>query len=673
MRLSPTAALLILAPGLWLSPAAVAQRSGGKPLLDLGAAPHAPEPGTGASAIALAESLDRDAAALESKGPREHAQAAVRRLAQKLAVTGEAAGEAGSERLVLARTLGRGLPEIDQTLAGLTDATAEARLALIAHDLLDAVAALDSAGADTQRTVRDGLASLAQIGPALGTPPDPAREWTKVTSLDPPVAAALESAERFLTEAEGWPAYRASAARLRTFLREAGVAVATPPPWLGAPARKALAEQTRAAAAALVEPTTRAQAGPALERVARLARLVAALDHLEDSAPTKKTRAAAAAFIATPAGEGDAERLDAASRLLDLIQARSHLPEEKTLARQVRPAWRSLLAAARQSELKLLPLVDNALAHPGGLSDPAVLAAMASHKQNLDDLRQLATLNGLMTEGSPPDKEAAVIDRWKRIADRVIKLGQDMAKPSDRDAAVAMLREMTSQVDRFGSLPGEAELRDATKGRGTLAASWGRVTGGKGEALLTELSDRRSGWLQGWDRAGYAGTQGDIQRLEGIRALLLILRDAAAADPTGPAYPVLQATTGWELSPEAMTELSGDLVEKCAKATTAMAAGDAEQCSKLVTEIRDQRCGALLAGRLARDPGTPANWAAVEACGGCAPPCPGWTDHHGAEVMSVCRYAEELPSLKKASKADGTAAFVNSAARAVLEALDAGR
>src|SRR5215475_7267873 len=79
-----------------------------KPLLDLTAAPTAPAPGSGAGTLALADSLNSQSDQIERAGGTR-AATEIRRLAADLLSSGEKAGQPGSGRVVLGRTLADGI------------------------------------------------------------------------------------------------------------------------------------------------------------------------------------------------------------------------------------------------------------------------------------------------------------------------------------------------------------------------------------------------------------------------------------------------------------------------------------------------------------------------------------------------------------------------------------
>ena len=99
-------------------------------MLDFGSG--APEPGTGASALALAQSLIDDAQRIEREQTDELSSAdaariALRRLAAAMLTQGEHAGAKGSARIVAARRIAQRLDRIDARLGQLqaTDPAAD--------------------------------------------------------------------------------------------------------------------------------------------------------------------------------------------------------------------------------------------------------------------------------------------------------------------------------------------------------------------------------------------------------------------------------------------------------------------------------------------------------------------------------------------------------------------
>jgi hypothetical protein len=186
--------------------------------------------------------------------------------------------------------------------------------------------------------------------------------------------------------------------------------------------------------------------------------------------------------------------------------------------------------------------------------------------------------------------------------------------------------------------------------------------------------------MSGWDKAGYAGSAGDVERLKALRGLMEVLEDAAAVVPVGdadsaPEYAALQAWPGWELSGEGFKAIAGGLTEKCAAAVGAIVNGDAAQCLKLVEQIKADHAAALLAGKLAREAAArgikPVDVVIEVGSGG---PVEGvsWMGRWAEGIADVCRYAEEAAAARRLGakdRAEGILKFVNMRANAALEAM----
>lgn len=656
--------------------------------LDLGGGPSAPPPGSGAATRAMAEDLVRQAAATNSAGDAAaSARAAARVLAARLISTGEAMGQTGSARIVLGRTLARGMEDLDRAIGSITGPTAEADLSLLARDFAAAAAALAPPEADACRITRDALAGvLGRGGEAAGWIDEPALAAPMVAPLGPELAAwsaapgvapeaieALRGLDAVFEAAETWGAYRPAAARLRAAVRAAAAAPLGTQQWVPAATRERLGADFSAAARELASDNI-AGAPAALARLGRLARLISRVDELDDSAPGRRVRAAVADAAAGLGGGG----LDAMERTLDLALFKP--ADDRSLVRHVRPAWRIIAPTLRQTEQKLLGAMPEILARPEAMTDPAVLSAIAAHRRVVQDLQMLAGLSATLGERgidlAVKPGEQGPQPRWVRISDRVLRLGQDMAKPEGRDEALASLRELAGQLERFLELPGEASLR-----RGGPA--WEVLAGGKQSALLSEISDRRGGWLDGWDRQGYAGAAGDIQRLDSLRAIMETMHDLvpvveatdARAATGGSAYTALLAWPGWELSPESLGELCRGMSDRTAEAVALITSGDAAKAQETVAQVRRDFAVAILAGRLARElegrGQSPERTALSEAAAGGPAPGQSWMAERAAALADICRYGEEAAAAWKAKesqdRAESLTRFVNRLAAEILE------
>ncbi|MFM9995487.1 MAG: hypothetical protein ACKVU4_06750 [Phycisphaerales bacterium] len=717
LRTPAVAALFALAAPLAVPTPAHAQ------LLDLRSAP-APVAGDGAAAAALAEQLTRDAERFSAdRGDAVgRARAAWRRAAARLLADGESAGPAGSPRVLLGWTLARRANALDSlwTTAAVPPPGPEA--ALMAHDL-DAAVESGAFARDAERVLRDVFA--ATLGPTADAAPpphgwveaDPATEaapdqtpgafthrmdaWATIDGITPEAIAALRDLDATLRIADGWTAYTRTADHTRGLILAAS-GVFAPRPWVDADARRVLAGHFGHAAQALGDPATRDTTG--LDRLAALASLMQRADRLEFVSPAggagvRAARAAVVQVAAAPPSPGDERaRFDACARGMELVLARAAQPEDTALLRQVRPAYRTLLASLRQDEVHLLGALPDMLRRPDALTEPGIVAVLGRVQRTLDDLHALAALSaGLAapTAPAPPDREArepSVAPERERLASRVLTLGQAMAKPDTRDSARADLRAFAERFARSVSIPGEEALNAAIAAGGPDRGVWSEVTGVQELTLSTEIADRRGFWLEAWEHADADAQADQGARLDNLCRLLelqldaarvlRVIRDARADGAAGvdpPGYSPLQAWPGWELSIEALAVLAADLPARLGRLTTQALGPDPAKTAADVETVRAQFAAALLCGRLmplaeARALGRIVDRATLFelATGGPrdAAPGPSWLAQIRAELADVSRYAEEIGPAEQTGAKDRAAklrAYVNARALAALE------
>lgn len=686
---------------LLLSTSAIAQQP--KPLLDLGSGPKAPEAGTGAAAGALVEDMRRQADEIGHRAgatTRDQARAAARAFIRQLAATGEAAGQRGSQRLLIARTLARGLREIDSRIPADGAPGSSVSCTLLRDDLELAAAAL-TPDADPWRVTRDAFATITQLAPQniAGWPEDPHLDaalilpfgaeielWAKLPGVSAEAAATLRELDAITTTAESWTAYGPAARQLRAAVRSAAGTLQSPISYLPDAAKKIMGEQFSGAVLKLDKDDRREAGLVELRRLAHLGRIAARAGEVEDQGLARKIRLSLIQLMGSsqPDLGGEARTLEAFERGLDLLASKGRLPDERDLARQLRPLNRALVPTLRDAERKLLAALPDLLTRLDAMTDPGVLATISAYKRAVRDLEIIGELNAAMIgEKTATSGEPVVSDRWKRIADRVLKLGQDAARPELRESALEAVRGMGEQIAQFTKLPGEDSLRDsAQKAKNAapdkpVSTAWTALTGGREGSLVSEISDRRGGWLDGWDRAGYAGSAGEVQRLMALRELMGVLDVARGLIETGPgSATALNSWAGWEISGDGLKALAPDLAGMTSEATRMIVEGEAATCVEQVNKIREQCAGALLAARLARAAAEskqvfPAD-AMLEA--GCGGPVAGvhWMARFADELADVCRYADEVAAAQKlgaASRAEAMLKFIGTRANAVQDAL----
>lgn len=667
-----------------------------KPLLDLRAAPGPPAAGSGAGALALADQLAAQATTLEQSaraGPR--AQAALRRLARELLVSGEALGPAGSARIVMGRTLARSLPELDAFIAGAND---DPMLHAVLADISSARQQMNSSQADPDLVLRDGLALLSHMaGPAPGVggwidlhptadpPPlaDRIDTLAKRPGVSPEAVEVLRAMDVAATESADWPAFAAAGSRHRRLVLDAAASFEPAPAWLPEPARRILGERFSHAVVGLSKQDSRNESLATFRRLVALARLIRLAESLDDNPAGKRIRAAVAQAVSIPAAEADARTADAIVEVLQLALSRSSWPDEKRLARQFRPPLRVFLATARQTEQQMLASLPEVLRRPEAMTDPGTLAAITAHRRAVADVEGLLAVAAAFA--APGEGEPVVDKPWTTAANRVLKLSQDLgsAKADQRDAALASLRGLFDTVSRCWKLPGEDELRDAVKAEAgkplpERANPWAALSGGREAALLGELTDRRAGWLFDWEKGISAGSDG--RRLETLRTVLALLQDAAPLVRPGEDYARLIAWPGWELSSATFRALATGLESQGAEAVRLLLAGDSDQARATVEKARGEFAAAILGARLCREaarrgiaPITDARAALRELTAGGPIQGRSWLGAETKLLDDVCRYGEEiLPQRKLGAKdkADALQRYVNAKAAEALDHLD---
>lgn len=691
MRRSP--AISVVA-AFTLSLSAVAQN---RPLLDLTAAPTAPGAGTGSGTLALADSLAADATSMSKVGSADaRVRAELRRLARELLVSGEKAGQAGSARVVMGRTLANSLLELDRLTAAAAD---DPLLHAAAADLAAACKLLETGNPDPDVVLRDALAVLSKLaGPASGVGgwiddrPDSAPSplaakldnWAKLPGITPEAIESLRQVGALAQTTESWPAYNAASLRTRAMLLDAATAFEGPPTWMPEPALRILGDQFSTAVKKLATPDSRTAAFDDLSRLAAVADLIRRVNEIEDNPAGKRIRASVAQAVSIPVSQADARTMESFSQLIALIASRAVWQDEKALIRQLRPGYRIFTAAARQSEQHVLAGLPEVLRRPEAMTDPGILASISAHRRAVADVEGLIAANTAFAargEGEPVADKA-----WQNAANRALKLTQDLGRADQKEAALTSLRSLFAHIDRCWKLPGEEQLRqavkdDAGKPAKERTSAWAKLSGGREAALAGEITDRRAGWLFDWEKSIAQGSDG--QRLEALSALMELMHDAgpviALQDGAADAYASLQAWPGWELTPASVAAVSAGLADQSAEATRLLLAGESANAAEAVTKTRKDCAVALLAGRLAREaqrrgvsPDRTAPAALRELTAGGPIRARSWLGRDTELLDDVCRYAEEVAALRRLGakdKADAVQRFANLRAAEVMERL----
>lgn len=602
------ARLLVSLAALFLTPPAFAQG------LNLGPSTNTPRPGDGHATLALAEALHAEAEALGR--PAEAAHAALRRLAARLLVDGETAGEPGSEAVLAGLTLASKRTELDALLAAADPATRRAVADIIettdasilprAVDLLlrDALAPL----------VADAAAGCGWWLDTDASTPDPAPDTEALRKLlghrflsD----AANDQLTRLITlceQAQDEPAYRRSAAVWALLVTNAARALDEPPAWLDMPAR----DRLRADVSQGIEMLFTAQpaAREHLLRTASLADLVRRIDTLDAQVQTRELRDAVNRLIAAP--DGDPKRTPAAVRAITATATRAFdlLGAEPapaaSLVRHVRPLLEPLTRAHRAATDTIIKRLPDILNTSDPMTEPGILAAMNAGTATAADLRIPEILTALLTTWTgdptrpppPATREPTPTKELGALGVRVQQLSIAVGKADQADSAMAELRELAELQSFALHMPGEDDLR-----RDSESPEWRAVTKNQRGRIAFLIDETRRDWI-----LAAANNDAPVQtlRLRAIAATVELLRDGATIETMRRDFarsraPAINAWPGVELAAPALDALATDLTADLARLTT-LAARDNDPQGVLTRAValREAHTAALVIARLER-------------------------------------------------------------------------
>lgn len=620
-------------------------------VLDLGSAPRPPAPGEGAAALALAGRMGEEAERLEAIGTAPaKAQAALRRAARAIILTGETAGEPGSIHIVTGATIAARLKALDERLA---DSDLAPSLAAIIADLDVLAGAVPGEPSPLDRALRDALAPLALEGGWVAAEPggrgpwsaEEVARWAAIPGVTAGGMEALDSIAKLLAQTAELPAYRAGAEAIRGRVRAGAAAAAGLPAWVSG---KELEECGHALDRALREIGAPATRDAGLKRLAWLAgvgRLCSLVDRLPSSNETRKVRdALLTQMSAVSRGGGlDTRPIVNLERAIALALARGDLGDERDILRQVRPAWRELWGDAVRSEQRIIGSLPRILEEPGALTDPGIVSLLSTHTRALEDLsgmRRASQVLGPRLAGNVPSGPAVPgINTSPRenehalAADRILALGQNMLRNEGREEAREALRALGDGLIAWHEFPGERDLRDAAPG-----SPISKVLAGRERDLLAGIEKARRDWLLSWARGGDARSEGRL--LDSLGTLLSLARDAVTiATLAGAHEGRAQTWPGWQLGGSARRALTEEIESEIQRLTPMVLDRDAAAAMPAIRKAHSDLAVQRLAARLERDLPAAAAAPLLEVAGG--PPMDAWGEAWRADLAAVCRYTDE--------------------------------
>ena len=675
-------------------------------------APRAPVMGDASAALALAAQIESEAQELRAHADEAAAVgAALRALAAGLLTHGQREAESdnrtaslrGSTRILLARSLVARLGAIEHAIQG--GALPGPALAIMGADLARLASQSDGDLDAIERGLREALAPLtasmagerawAPSDDAPGIPTDPRLVplggWvsgvapvdlpayrTLVSSLGAegtPLPSAsvevLEVVDELADRASADRAFRGSAESIRAAVLGASWPAGSSslwPRWLGPTARATVDPAFERGLALLADPGRRAQGLSELRRQGRVAALVQRTDALADDQAGRRAREAFSNYLAAPPTnrELEAQLLTAYERALDLALAPERLPDERLLARPLRPAWREFQDAARVACDRLADALPTMLNDSSAMTDPGVLALFNGANQALAEARGLHALSALLTGETDvaPGAEPVVLDRYRDLASTLLTMAQVASRAGgstsgEGAAAKRDLAALAFDVGAWRVLPGEPELRAAVA---TPDSAWTTATEGREHDLLDLVERTRAAYLE---NAISGGTLVERAALRARMALLVDLLvtvrevvvtqrmlDAAPSEggssPETPMAPSLNEWSGWELSRPAHRLLAEGLVDALSETVSLALRGEDERARLRIAAMRQSMAGALVPARLYLlwEGVRPAGVGALDDVGLGGPDARSWMPVPREALAEFCRVAEELPGIR---------------------------
>jgi len=650
-------------------------------LLDLDAG-SAPEPGTGKAALRLADSIEDGLEDTEPTDASGACSAAFRRVAVALLRTGEDAGEDGSYRVVVGRTIARRLDDIDARLGDELEQIGSGGLDRVIADL-DSIAADVPAGNDElDRRLRDALAPLllderldAHAGWWDRTPDQsslPVDEWIEAGLISDETGTSLRGFDALLGEAMAQPGYTRSASAIRLELVGGGRAMLSLPDWIGEETRTTLWREFDAGVRALVD-----SSGHERERLNNLGMGVTIVRTI-DGLGAREGRAARAGVqdaIAEYARASDTGAFEAAWALWGAFFGLDE-PEDGSV-RALRPATRGLGPRVREVRTQLVDLLERALAGEVKATDPALVGAVSSRRELG---KGIAAIGRLESELSPRGDER---DKWReRVAGSLLPVTRRVGEESQRDAALGELESLADLLDDRDSVRALADTLDAPGERETV---WDHLCDGRRAALAGMLRRAADEWDEGWADPRSA-TPGDelnervrvLARHAGLIRDFFTIRTIVGFSEHSEGGSALERWAGWELSTDALRRLAVPLEERLNQATAALLDGDDELHLRLLQLVERDAGLVRLVARLEREAramGQPqeAQVGPFMELGLGAPTPGAWRADWRSDLASVCRYAEEWSEAERIEDRERAARFgefVRAQAARVLGALE---
>lgn len=606
-------------------------------LLDLDK-PAPAEVGEKAAAVTLAETLEAQADVFDVRPEESSAiRGDLRRLAAALLRAGQDAGDRGGPRLVAARTIVNHLDELDALAAGAWE-DGVGRL-LVLGDLRRARERIPPDDEGLDRLLRDALWRLAEraepaptalgwVGTPAGAGAPEARAARDLLRTLGASAESLDGVDRLLAladEAATRRAFAPAAARVRSLLDGACEPLRDPPRWVGTEQLAAGAQGVALGGAALLDPQGRTDARDRLARYAALGAIIRRADALDRGNDAKALRERLGASLADPPS---ASTLDALTRALDLLDAiDAETRDERSLVRQLRPAWRwserAGVLAGRTLAARLAPIADT----PDPLTNPGVLSDLAAARAPLELLDALVALSDRLDQDPDgPADRPEVAPEFEALAGRLLKAAADLDDPQDGAGAREMIVRIASDLARAEAIVSVEDARLAPVAAGVRAQVIDAWTSEDGDPEAARAALGRAEDVARW------------------------IEDAALVEQVAGGGSLVQSWAAFELSPEAARVLRGDVDTWVERVLANLAKGDIGVAEGMLGRLDREHAGTAAVGALERRlraltglERADASWSVVAEIGFGPPDVGGaWLIDQRGRVATLCAQAEEL-------------------------------
>ncbi len=633
-------------------------------LLDLDR-PRPTEPGEVRAALRFADVIEQEASAFGDT-PSERARAGVRTLAITLIRTGEDAGEAGSNRVVIGMSLVRGLDELD---AAITSGTLnDADRTQLAADLGLLADSLPDDPDDLDRALRDALAIL-MVGMDTtggwrndtidGSPLAPmVRGWFADGLISDQTALDLSEFDALLDGAALQPGYARTTSWIRDRINLAAIGIDSLPDWMPTDSVVSLKASFDAGVAALCADSGDDDATAALDGIFYLSGASERVAMIKDDRIAGSVRSAIASAASDPASARD---IYGPTDTLIVTLEVFNRPIPQPQVRQLRPAGRAMMGRTRRLRSDLESAIADSLVD-GARSDPAALGLIARANRFDADFDLIERLDRLLT----PTGDTR--DKWRADAARhLLTITREMSDKNTESEAFEHLRRVGEQLERREAVLRFADELNAPSPE--LEAALDHLADGRRVQLAAMLM-RAAGRV---DRALADPAQpipSDAVNLE-LRLLLrqialiedfLLVRSIVGLgehiEPHDPHYPhdlskyALAAIPSWGVSRDDLRLLLEPIESRLIQVNAALLDGDDQlRATMLPMTERDASLVRLVAWleRGARERYDDArNADSVFARVALGAPMPGsWMAEHRERLAAISRYATELAAAQR--------------------------